>query len=170
MKPVIVKNEEPGLNTIVKAIDEIGATRTCVDGFEIEGAVAKRGDERFELDLMTDEFAYYIAPDADETRGVAMFRLGAHTPLCLASDNWLASDSYAKDVDRIAAGDLHPIFTGPASQAAVEAAKEENDGNSRACEELIVDIEDVLAAACDQAEIWSVSPTYPPRSGDGRGL
>lgn len=101
------------------------ATGARVDGFDIEGPVATRGGERFELDLVTGEFAYFIAPDADEAAGVAMFRLGADAPARLASDNWLASDAYSKDVDRIAAGDLHPAFAGPNARAAIEAAKEQ---------------------------------------------
>lgn len=170
MKRVTTEGGEPVRGILESAIDENAASYPIaatvfhgadiaahVDGFDIEGRIATRDGKRFDLDLVTDEFAYYISPDADETAGVAMFRLGPEGPSSLASDNWLATDAYSKDVDRIVAGSLRPVFAGPDARAAIEAAKEVLEGDGWGIEygERPYGVDDVLNAAEEQAEMLS---------------
>lgn len=99
-----------------------------VAGYRIDGCGCARLDdpdgETYSLGLVADEggktFAYYCSEYADETSGVLLFEVGCDGPCRLCSDNWLASDDYVKTCDRIAAGELAPVFVGENARSLVE--------------------------------------------------
>lgn len=101
-----------------------------VAGYRIDGCDAARLDdpdgEAFSLDLIADDdgktFAYYCSELADEAGGVLMFEIGHDGPFRLCSDNWLASDDYAKTCDRIASSEVSPAFESENAKIAVTGA------------------------------------------------
>lgn len=96
-----------------------------VDGYRVNGIDAVRiGDadgETYSLELVAEDggmtFAYYCSEYADETGGVLLFEVGDDGPCRLCSDNWLASSDYVEACDRVAAGELSPIFQGGGTRA-----------------------------------------------------
>ena len=51
-----------------------------------------------------------------------MFEIGHDGPFRLCSDNWLASDDYAKTCDRIASSEVSPAFESENAKIAVTGA------------------------------------------------
>lgn len=98
-----------------------------VDGYRIDGRVAVRSDDpyddTFSLELVSEEggktYAYFCSECPDETGGVLLFEVGREGPFRLCSDNWLAGDDLACTCDRIASGELSPVYEGENARALV---------------------------------------------------